>query len=44
MNNAPGQGTGEKEGLHLWDVHSTILDLFDLEPAQGALGTSVLKK
>jgi predicted AlkP superfamily phosphohydrolase/phosphomutase len=44
MNNAPGQGTGRKEGLHLWDVHSTILDLFDLPPADGALGTSVLKK
>ena len=44
MNNAPGQKTGPKEGLHLWDVHSTILDLFDLEPASGALGTSVLKK
>ena len=44
MTNAPGQETGTKEGLHLWDVHSTILDIFDLEPAQGALGTSVLKK
>jgi predicted AlkP superfamily phosphohydrolase/phosphomutase len=44
MNNAPDQQTGEKQGLHLWDVHSTILDLFDLEPAQGALGTSVLRK
>ena len=44
MNNAPGQGTGTKDGLHLWDVHSTILDLFDLEPAQGALGKSALKK
>jgi predicted AlkP superfamily phosphohydrolase/phosphomutase len=44
MNNAPGQATGEKDGLHLWDVHSTILDLFGMEPAQGALGTSVLRK
>ena len=44
MNNAPGQVTGRKDGLHLWDVHSTILDLFDLEPAQGALGTSALRK
>jgi predicted AlkP superfamily phosphohydrolase/phosphomutase len=44
MNNAPGRVTGHKEGLHLWDVHSTILDLFDLEPAPGALGTSVFKK
>ncbi|MGI8773742.1 MAG: alkaline phosphatase family protein [Actinomycetota bacterium] len=44
MNNAPGQSTGSKDGLHLWDVHSTILDLFDMEPAKGALGTSVLKK
>ncbi|MBA2725512.1 MAG: alkaline phosphatase family protein, partial [Actinobacteria bacterium] len=44
MNNAPGQATGEKSGMHLWDVHSTILDLFDIAPAQGALGTSVLKK
>jgi predicted AlkP superfamily phosphohydrolase/phosphomutase len=42
MNNAPGQATGPKEGLHLWDVHCTILDLFDLPPAQGALGKSVL--
>jgi predicted AlkP superfamily phosphohydrolase/phosphomutase len=44
MNNAPGMATGEKSGMHLWDVHCTILDLFDLPPAQGALGTSVLKK
>jgi predicted AlkP superfamily phosphohydrolase/phosphomutase len=44
MNNAPGQSTGETQGLHLWDVHSTILDLFDLDPAPGALGTSVFKK
>lgn len=44
LNNAPNQQTGHKEGLHLWDVHSTILDLFDLEPAPGALGTSVFKK
>ncbi len=44
MNNAPNHQTGHKEGLHLWDVHSTILDLFDLEPAPGALGTSVFKK
>jgi predicted AlkP superfamily phosphohydrolase/phosphomutase len=42
MNNAPGQLTGPKEGLHLWDVHCTILDRFGLPPAQGALGTSVL--
>lgn len=44
MHNAPGQATGYKEGMHLWDVHSTILDLFEMEPATGALGTSVLKK
>jgi predicted AlkP superfamily phosphohydrolase/phosphomutase len=44
MHNAPGQQTGRKEGLHLWDVHSTILDLFGLDPAPGALGTSALKK
>jgi predicted AlkP superfamily phosphohydrolase/phosphomutase len=44
MHNAPGQQTGRKEGLHLWDVHSTILDLFDLDPAPGALGTSALRK
>jgi predicted AlkP superfamily phosphohydrolase/phosphomutase len=44
MSNAPGVQPGRKEGLHLWDVHSTILDLFDLEPAPGALGTSALKK
>ena len=44
MHNAPGQATGEKPGLHLWDVHSTIMDLFDLEPAPGALGTSIFKK
>ncbi len=44
MHNAPGQATGTKDGLHLYDVHSTILDLFGLPPAQGALGTSVLKK
>jgi predicted AlkP superfamily phosphohydrolase/phosphomutase len=44
MDNAPGQSTGRKDALHLWDVHSTILDLFGLDPAPGALGTSVLKK
>jgi predicted AlkP superfamily phosphohydrolase/phosphomutase len=44
MNNAPGQATGEKDGLHLWDVHSTILDLFGVDPAPDALGTSVLRK
>jgi predicted AlkP superfamily phosphohydrolase/phosphomutase len=44
MNNAPGATAGRKDGLHLWDVHSTILDLFDLDPAPGALGTSALKK
>ena len=44
MHNAPGQATGRKEGLHLWDVHNTILDLFGLGPAPGALGTSALRK
>jgi predicted AlkP superfamily phosphohydrolase/phosphomutase len=44
MSNAPGQAMGERRGLHLWDVHSTILDLFDLPPAEGALGKSVLQK
>jgi predicted AlkP superfamily phosphohydrolase/phosphomutase len=44
LNNAPGQATGSKDGLHLWDVHSTILDIFGLQPASGALGTSVFKK
>ena len=44
LNNAPEAPTGRKEGLHLWDVHSTILDLFGMEPASGALGTSALKK
>ncbi|MEA2433479.1 MAG: hypothetical protein QOG54_936 [Actinomycetota bacterium] len=44
MNNAPGQQPGPKEGLHLWDVHCTVLDLFGLDPAPGALGTSVLRK
>jgi predicted AlkP superfamily phosphohydrolase/phosphomutase len=44
MHNAPGQTPGRKEGLHLWDVHCTILDLFGLKPAQGALGKSALTK
>ena len=44
LNNAPGLQPGPKDGLHLWDVHCTILDLFDLPPAQGALGTSALTK
>jgi predicted AlkP superfamily phosphohydrolase/phosphomutase len=44
MNNAPGQDAGRKEGLHLWDMHSTILELFGMDPAPGALGTSVLRK
>jgi predicted AlkP superfamily phosphohydrolase/phosphomutase len=43
MSNAPGQSSGERSGLHLWDVHCTILDLFGLEPAQGALGKSALQ-
>jgi predicted AlkP superfamily phosphohydrolase/phosphomutase len=42
MNNAPNQAPGRREGLHLWDVHCTVLDLFGLPPAQGALGKSVL--
>jgi predicted AlkP superfamily phosphohydrolase/phosphomutase len=42
MNNAPGEAPGPREGLHLWDVHCTILDLFGLPPAQGALGKSAL--
>ena len=44
MNNAPGQTPGRKEGLHLWDVHCTILDLFGLSPATGALGKSALNR
>jgi predicted AlkP superfamily phosphohydrolase/phosphomutase len=44
MNNAPSVQPGPREGLHLWDVHSTILDLFDLKPAAGALGTSALNR
>jgi predicted AlkP superfamily phosphohydrolase/phosphomutase len=44
MNNAPSMQPGPQEDLHLWDVHSTILDLFDLQPAAGALGTSALKR
>ena len=44
MTNARGMSPGEKHGLHLWDVHNTVLDLFDLDPAPGALGTSVLTK
>lgn len=44
MSGAPGQDLGYRDGLHLWDVHSTILELFGLEPAPGALGTSVLKR
>jgi predicted AlkP superfamily phosphohydrolase/phosphomutase len=43
MNNAPEQAPGERDGLHLWDVHCTILDLFGLPPAKGALGKSALK-
>jgi predicted AlkP superfamily phosphohydrolase/phosphomutase len=42
MNNAPGESPGERAGLHLWDVHSTVLDLFDLNAAPGALGKSAL--
>ncbi len=46
LNNAPGWSGGSRsiDGLHLWDVHSTILDLFGLPPAEGALGTSALEK
>ena len=43
MNNAEGQQAGPRDGLHLWDVHCTILDLFGLDPAPGALGTSALR-
>jgi predicted AlkP superfamily phosphohydrolase/phosphomutase len=42
MNNAPGETPGQRDGLHLWDVHCTILDLFGLPPAQGALGKTAL--
>jgi predicted AlkP superfamily phosphohydrolase/phosphomutase len=42
MNNAPGQLPERREGLHLWDVHCTILDLFGMQPAPGALGKSAL--
>ena len=42
MNNAPGESPGKREGLHLWDVHNTILDLFGLDAAPGALGKSAL--
>jgi predicted AlkP superfamily phosphohydrolase/phosphomutase len=44
MHNAPGGSVGERRGLHLYDVHNTILQLFDLPPAQGSLGTSVLSR
>ncbi|HEX2051774.1 MAG TPA: alkaline phosphatase family protein [Actinomycetota bacterium] len=42
MSNAPGQQPGRREGLHLWDVHCTVLDLFGLPPAPGARGKSAL--
>lgn len=42
MSNGPGQASGRREGLHLYDVHCTILDLFGLPSAPGALGKSVL--
>jgi predicted AlkP superfamily phosphohydrolase/phosphomutase len=44
MHNAPGARPGERSGLHLWDVHNTVLELFDLPPARGALGTSIMQK
>jgi predicted AlkP superfamily phosphohydrolase/phosphomutase len=44
MNNAPSGPSGKLEGLHLWDVHCTILDLFGLPPAPRALGKSALAK
>jgi predicted AlkP superfamily phosphohydrolase/phosphomutase len=42
MTNGPGQGSGRRDDLHLWDVHCTVLDVFGLEPAPGALGKSAL--
>ena len=42
ITNAPGQANGRKDGLHIYDVHSTILELFGIDPAPGALGRSVL--
>ncbi len=42
MDNAPKQTARRRDDLHLWDVHSTILDLFGLPPAPGALGKSAL--
>jgi predicted AlkP superfamily phosphohydrolase/phosphomutase len=42
MNNAPGETPGSRDGLHLWDVHCTILDLFGLPSAAGALGKTAL--
>jgi len=44
MNNAPTKQVGKIEGLHLWDVHCTILDIFGLPPASGARGKSALTK
>jgi predicted AlkP superfamily phosphohydrolase/phosphomutase len=42
MAGAPGQPTGEAEGLRLVDVGPTIMKLFELEAPEGAVGRSFL--
>ena len=42
MAGAPGQQTGQREGLRLIDVGPTILDLFGVNALEGAEGKSFL--
>jgi len=42
MAGAPGQPSGQVEGLDLVDVGPTILELYGIEPLEGAAGRSFL--
>jgi len=43
MSGAPGQPSGYTEGMRLVDVGPTVVDLFDMEPFEGAQGRSMLQ-
>ena len=42
MKGAPGQPTGEVDGMNLVDVGPTILKLYGIEAPEGAVGRSFL--
>ena len=42
MNGLAGQPTGYTEGMRLVDVGPTLVDIYDLDPLEGAVGRSML--